>query len=65
MKEALELENRELLQKLIRKQEVYRISGDQMAKILDIDWFRYKVKITEGPNEGLTGWVSSKLIEGK
>jgi uncharacterized protein YceK len=65
LKDVLKAEDRNELNKVIRKGELYRVTDDKKAKILDIDWFRYKVRITEGPNEGLTGWVSNRLIEGK
>lgn len=51
--------------KLMRQGEVYLIKEDKKAKVLETGFTSYKVRITEGPHRGISGWVYKEIITGK
>lgn len=65
MTEAIYAQDKTGIRKLMRRREVFLIKEDLKAKILDIGFTSYKIRITSGPHEGKAGWVYRELVTGK
>lgn len=65
MTEAISAKDETGMRKLMLRGKVFLIKEDLKAKILDIGFTSYKVRITDGPHEGKAGWVYRELVAGK
>ncbi len=40
----------------------FGVKNGTSAKLIDTGWFKYRVRIAEGPMEGRAGWVPNEFF---
>lgn len=63
MFEAINAKDEIGLQALVLNGAVYNVRSGTKARILDIAFANYKVRLQDGPNAGIAGWVVREFVQ--